>query len=495
MTRPIIGFRNHAEAIVWSNLLLCTALSLAQNGTTPVASFPPPPARCSCPIIWFQPWTTKDLQKKPFEPVSTLCGFQRLLWCPKEEKKDQNETEQDKKEEDPKTLTPLMQILQCYRPGQYERMQHRGDNFYGWIQQGFTANFDSPRDRINFGTNFNWRSNDYRLNQFYLVYENTLEHEDKPNIGYRLDFVAGHDAPFLVANGLLDRFTGLDATSGFGAAGPARFRQMNRIGIDLPQFFVEGHFPHLITEKGIDIRLGRFYTLMGREVYPGKDTDFYSRTFENIVGTAYTHTGILTTIHATDTLDLALGVVRGWDVFDDNNDLPSYHNAIIWNSCDKRVNWTTTITTGPEQAGNNGNYRTVITSYLTATFGGCNEWRLATGGLYGLEANAVTGAGRRNDAEWYDYSVHLFYTVDPRLLVGLRTEWFRDDDGSRTAVFQRPGFAASFYNATLGVTCKPCRNLRIRPELRLDWTPDARPFNDQRDRVQATAALDVIWEF
>ncbi len=46
--------------------------------------------------------------------------------------------------------------------------------FYGWIQQGFTANFDSPRDRVNFGVNFNWRSNDYRLNQFYFVLENSL---------------------------------------------------------------------------------------------------------------------------------------------------------------------------------------------------------------------------------------------------------------------------------------------------------------------------------
>ena len=103
------------------------------------------------------------------------------------------------------------------------------------------------------------------------------------SIDLRVDFAAGHDAPFFVANGLFEAFTGFDATSGFGVAGPASFRQMNRIGIDLPQFYVEAHLPHVLTEKGIDIRAGRFYTLMGREVYPGKDTDFYSRTFENVV--------------------------------------------------------------------------------------------------------------------------------------------------------------------------------------------------------------------
>lgn len=476
----------------------------------------------SCSIEWLRPWRAYDLQIKPFEPVANYCGCQGLFWCPKQEKKDdqqkqngdnkkadsskqenkkndkeKNHDSEEKRNEEPRTLTPLMQMLQCCSPDHYDRIEKRGDKLYGWLQQGFTANFDSPHDRVNFGTNFNWRANDYRLNQFYLVYENTLEHDDKPNVGYRVDFVAGHDSPFLVSNGLFSAFTGFDRTSGFGVAGPNSFRQMNRVGIDLPQFFLETHLPSLITDKGIDIRVGRFYTLMGREVYPGKDTDFYSRTLENIVGTPYTHTGILATVHATDTLDVVAGVVRGWDVFEDNNNSPSYHGAFVWNSCDKRYNWTTAWITGPEQPGNNGNYRTVVTSYLTVLFGSQNQWRIATGGLYGVEANAAhdSATGKRYDAQWYDYSAHLFYTVDPRLTLGLRGEWFRDDDGARTAEFNRPGFAASFYDVTLGLTYKPFQNLRIRPELRFDWTPDARPFNDQRDRFQITAAVDMIWEF
>ena len=405
--------------------------------------------------------------------------------------------ENEEAEEESQTLTPLMQGIQRWWPCTYDRMQKKGDSFYGWLQQGFTGNFDSPRDGTNYGVNFNWRSNDYRLDQLYFVYENTLEHEDQANVGYRVDFVTGHDAPFLVANGLFSDFTGFDATSGFGVAGPASFRQMNRIGIDLPQFYLDVNIPYCVTEKGIDLRMGKFYTLMGREVYPGKDTDFYSRTFENVVGTAYSHTGILTTVHATDALDLILGVVRGWDVFEDNNNRPSYHNAISWTSCDKRWSWFTTLTTGPEQVSNNDNYRTAVSSYLTVLFGCHEQWKLVTGGLYAFEANVVAEpvAGTLNDAEWYDYSVHLFYTVDPRLILGFRAEWFRDDDATRTAVFQRPGFAASFYDVTFGLTYKPCHRLRIRPELRFDWTPDARPYNDQTDEFQTTAALDAIWEF
>lgn len=368
---------------------------------------------------------------------------------------------------------------------------------YGWLQAGLTANFDSPADRINFGVNFNWRSNDYRLNQLCFVLENPLEHENRFNLGYRVDFLVGHDAPFFAANGLFDRFTGLDSTSGVGLEGPSSFRNVNRIGIDLTQFYVDLFFPRFITERGVDVRIGKFYTLMGREVYPAPDTDFYSRTYENIVGTPFTHTGVLATVHATETLDVVAGVVEGWDVFQDNNGRPSYQAALIWNSRDKRYNWTTVAINGPEQPDNNHDDRRLITSYLTVKLGSDDKWLLSTGGHVGHEANAVfdQATGGLKDAEWYACSAHLFYTVDPRLRLGLRGEWFRDDDGARTAVLKRPGFAASFYDVTLGVTYSLRENLRIRPEVRLDWTPDARPFNDQQDKSQVTAAFDVVWKF
>lgn len=500
--------------------------------TTGANLFPPGCFDCHCPVMWLRPWKCVDLEMKPFDPAPNYCGCRSFFWCPKEEKKhgngdkkveekkngsDQKSAEEtsnggkdkkgkeekqngdgeEKKEEEPPTLSPLMQMIKCHKPCCYDGMEKRGDKFYGWVQAGFTANFDSPRDRVNYGVNFNWRSNDYRLNQVYFVFENTLEHDDKPNVGYRVDFVMGQDAPFLAANGLFSDFTGLDPTSGFGVDGPASFRYMNRIGIDLPQFYLEAHLSGVITEKGIDIRVGKFYTYVGREVYPGKDTDFYSRTYENIIGTPFTHTGALATLHATDTWDVIAGVVRGADVFEDNNSRPSYHGAFIWNSCDKRWNWTTAWITGPEQPHNNTNYRTVVSSYLTVTFGHYSEWKLATGGMLAWEANAALDpvTGYAQDAEWYAYSAHLFYTVDPRLILGVRAEWFRDDDGVRTAYFGRPGFDASFFDVTLGLTYKPYQNLRLRPEIRFDWSPDARAWNDQQDRFQTTVGLDVIWEF
>ena len=301
--------------------------------------------------------------------------------------------------------------------------------FYGWVQQGFTANFDSPKDRVNFGVNFNWRSNDYRLNQVYFVLDNVLEHEAAANIGYRIDFLVGHDAPFLAANGLFSSFTGFDPTSGFGTNGPQSYRDVNRIGIDLPQFYVEVHVPGLFS--GMDFRLGKFYTYVGREVYPGADTDFYSRTYENILGTPFTHTGFLATAHVSPEWDVIAGIVIGSDVFKDNNSAPGFHGAFIWNSTDKRYNWTTAWMTGPEQPHNNHDDRTTVSSYLTAKLDGDGRWVLSTGGHYGIEQNAATDpvTGGRKNADWYAVAANLFYTLNDRWRPGFRAEWFRDDEG------------------------------------------------------------------
>ena len=389
----------------------------------------------------------------------------------------------------------LMDLLKDTRTGR--GLESAGTQIYGWIQQGFAGNPDSPRDRVNFGANYDWRSNDYRLNQVYLILENTLEHEAAWNIGYRVDFLAGHDAPFFVANGLLSNFTGFDRTSGVGVDGPKSFREVNRIGLDFPQFYAEVHVPRVLTEGGLDVRVGKFYTFMGRDVYPGADTDFYSRGYENVYATPFTHTGIMATLHVTPTLDVAAGVVLGWDVFKDNNDMVSFHGQVVWKTQDQRYNWTTAWITGPEQPDNNHDYRTLMSTYLTAKFGASDAWTISGGGHLGYEANAAVdpATGGRHDAKWYGTTVNVFYAVDPKLRLGARVEWFRDEDGTRTTQLGRPGFKANFFEVTTGVTYKPHRSVIIRPELRVDWSPDARPYNDQTSRVQFVPAIDVILRF
>ncbi len=493
-----------------------------------------------CNVVWLKPWKCEDLQMKPAEHKCHCdsCGFlHSLLWCPpkEEEKKDENgngkdekkngngkeekkngkeakeekkngDTEEEKKDEEP-DLNPLMQEIKCRFPALFDRLQCNGAKIYGWVQGGYTFNTDSPRDRLNYGVNFNNRSNDFLLNQAYIVLEKTLDLDKKKcewQIGYRVDFWGGHDAPYIENPGLgwFDRFTGDRQEAS----------RLSEFGIGIPQFYLDIHAP-ILTDRGVDFRFGRQYTLMTYELTPAPSTLFYSHSYEYFYAMPFTQFGAYATVHLGDTVDVTNGIVRGWDVvWQDNNDSMSWHGAVAWNSCDKAQNFTFAWFTGPEQNGNNHNDRTVLTAYYSRKFGCYNEWQYVGGGGIGWEQNAsLDPTPLTRSAEWYSVSSYLFYTVNPKLILGVRGEWFHDDDGSRTVfansdnggdAFNRPGYAGSFYDLTFGVTYKPYQNLRVRPEVRFDWFDGkaidgsaSLPFGDQHRRFQTTLGIDFVYEF
>ena len=436
--------------------------------------------KCKCPIVWFKPWTCEDLEMKPADPVATYCGCKRFFHCPKKEEEAKEEgngngeaaAEEPEKEE---TLTPLMQMIKCAKPCCYERMKKRGDNFYGWIEAGFTGNFASPSDRRNFGTGYNWRSNDFQLNQVFFIYENTLEQDDTVNFGYNISVMAGTDAPFNVQLGLFDDVVGTG--------------QVNKIGFDMPQFFVEGHIPGFLGTNGLDIKIGKWYTLVNYEVIPAIGNFFYSHTYNFFFG-PFNCTGALATWHVSDTIDIYGGVFRGWEKWEDNNQRPSYTAALSWKSCDGRLLWFTAAQTGPEQDDNNSDYRTAVSSYIKYIGGSCKQWETYICSNYSVDFNAVTDDdGVESVAPWYDVNGGVFYTIDPRMKVGFRAEWFADQTGYRT------GTPGTYYDFTVGVNYFPYQNLRVRPELRWDYSPNATPYDDGTSHNQGTFAVDVIWQF
>jgi|GEM_PF-3597063 len=206
-----------------------------------------------CQVEWCKCWKSEELEMKPVEKAHPgLCGchsyLTSLLWCPPKQNNDNGQAEQDSETENGgngSDLNPLMQAMKIHLPDFYSFMDAQQIRLYGWVQQGLTFNFDGPSDRTNFGTSFNLRSNDYRLNQVYLVLEKTLaENKQDYSWGFRWDFFTGHDAPFLanISLGLFDNFTG---------------GSFNSVGIEMPQFYVEAHLP-ILTTNGVDVRVGRF---------------------------------------------------------------------------------------------------------------------------------------------------------------------------------------------------------------------------------------------
>lgn len=122
-------------------------------------------------------------------------------------------------------------------------------------------------------------------------------------------------------------------------------------------------------------------------------------------------------------------------------------------------------------------------------------------GTYVLEntLGSNTGIGNR-DNQWYSITNYLFYEINDCLDGGLRFEWFRDEDGQRVNINgSGPG---SFFETTVGLNWIPHPNIRVRPELRLDWFGgQGLPF-DSRDGGrsgtsvnQQTAGIDFILRF
>ena len=119
-----------------------------------------------------------------------------------------------------------------------------------------------------------------------------------------------------------------------------------------------------------------------------------------------------------------------------------------------------------------------------------------------FSTSSTPGVGIHKDAEWYGINMHLYYDVNDKLTAGLRTEWFRDQNGLRVCAPGRvsaatdnsgnsyaannqfvsscgaaPGVGATYYEFTAGLTWKPLPWLRLRPNLRYDVVGDAHGYS------------------
>jgi hypothetical protein len=97
---------------------------------------------------------------------------------------------------------------------------------------------------------------------------------------------------------------------------------------------------------------------------------------------------------------------------------------------------------------------------------------------------------------------YLFLNLTQEFEVGLRAEWFRDEDNARIQQIPiDPLFAGSnYYNIALGANWRPTQNIVFRPEARYDWSNvellgTNGVFNDFEDKRMWTFAFDVIMSF
>lgn len=394
----------------------------------------------------------------------------------------------------------LEQFLMRHSPI-YPSMNSQRVRVGGWLDQGFTGNFQKPSNNFNLPVTFNDRSNEYQMNQLYLFVERPVDYGgDEFDWGFRGDLLYGTDYFYTTALGLETRSDGAphwNSSNGPRSSGGYNYAMY---GLAMPQLYAEFYLPFL---SGVSFKAGHFYTPIGYESVMAPKNFFYSHSYSMQYGEPFTHTGVLGTVQINDQLQVLAGVARGWDAWEDPNDDGELLAGIGWNSANEDTSINLTLTSGDQDNGfSNTANRTLISFVLSHDFTDCLTYVFQSD--FGIQDNGtINNQFQVVPAKWYSFNQYLFYDITDKFSVGARFEYFRDQNFSR--VLQVPEFLATggnYYGLTVGANWRPHPCVTVRPELRFDWS-DTRapllnvqgPYRNFQSDYQVLLGGDVIIRF
>jgi hypothetical protein len=363
----------------------------------------------------------------------------------------------------------LMESLQGTWPAsvlQSERMR-----ISGWTDCSYTFSSD---DRTNLPMGFNFKANDFLLQQNWLRVERSVvtSGTTEPTFGFRSDWILpGSDYRFTLPRGI---FNG-QLTDSNG--------RPNLIGIDPIQFYGEAYFPTI--GRGMDVKVGRVFCQYGVEANDAPSNALLSHAYTFIYD-PFTHTGVMTTTKLTDAWSVQAGIMLGSDIFIDPADEPTGMASVKWvrpvgtdpSNVRDSVLFSVILGSGRFNQERNFHNPEIFDLVYTHQFHPRLNYNFET--LYGFTSH-VPDIGTAN---WYGVLNYLTYQFTPRMAGTTRLEFFDDFQGQRT------GFKGLYTAITGGLAFKLRKGIIIRPELRYDYNEESRPYENKHGLF--TAASDVI---
>ncbi|MBN2021218.1 MAG: porin [Pirellulales bacterium] len=372
-------------------------------------------------------------------------------------------------------------------------LQRLGIRMGGWIEQGFTANAEDPKDRFNGPVGLNTRSADYQMNQLWFWLDRPTDgHRYGWDVGGHVDLVYGTDWPYGLGHNLENHINGMDQF----------------YGMVLPQAYGE------VAVSNLKVRGGRFAGLLSYEQVPSVGNFFYSHSYTMCYTEPQLVTGVMADYQIADAVSVQGGFHQGWFMWEDINKYKDFMGGVRWTSRDGQTKLSYHLTNGRQDGL--GGWATKNWYAHSIVF----QRRISRRTQYVLQHNLgyaddlYLPGQPAADAEWYTINQYLFYQINPRWKAGLRFEWMRDDDGVRVAgpaanpmypqlrTWDGWGYAGDFYELTAGLNWRPNANWVIRPEVRWDWyhglrnpVNHSRPFDDGNSDDQLTFAVDAIVTF
>jgi hypothetical protein len=279
----------------------------------------------------------------------------------------------------------------------------------------------------------------FNLAQQWFYAGHTADGSDGLDIGGRIDVVYGTDAQKSQSFG--------NPGAGVRNAGNFDASWDNGVyGWAMPQLYGE------IAVGDLSVKVGHFFTLVGYEVIPATGNFFHSHSYTMFNSEPFTHTGVLGTYKASDTLSVMGGWVLGWDTgFDQLNSGNALHSGFAYTITDG-LSFTYMNTYGNfgwRDGGSDDSYShsCVLIADLTDK----------------LQYIAQSDYIRTNNFPVSNFDTvglnqYLLYNYSDLIGLGGRMEWWKAD-------------GISFYEATTGVNIHVLDNLVFRPEYRQDWAP------------------------
>ncbi len=369
-----------------------------------------------------------------------------------------------------------------------------GITITGYVEAGISGR-DQPRgDGFNGPDGFPDRDNEFQLNQIDTVISKAV----KPvacdwSWGFTVETIFGTDYRYPLARGL-------DAHDD----GTPKWYIDNRkfYGEALPQAYLE-----FTQGTKLDWKIGHFYTLLGYEVVNSPSNFFYTHSYTFLYAYPFTHTGILGTYTASDYVTWNFGVNEGWDNFNDTDENLSYTGGVTVKSCDKKTTLAWFFQVGNEPiAGVTGPVDNRYTQSIVLTKNLTDRTTFVLENADGFQTRGERDGGT---SSWFGLVDYLTYKINCCWTTGLRSEWFRDTDGTRVApvgdfegnnVASVGGFEGDFYDVTYGFNYKPNANLTVRPEIRYDVFNGAdlngvKPYSSGTSNHQWVYSVDAVLLF
>lgn len=368
------------------------------------------------------------------------------------------------------------------------------------IEGGFTANPAGPK--TNFGQLLTDKPNTFLLNQALVTASRTIDPKATGwDVGFKLQFMGGTDARYTHFLGEFDH-----VSSG-------------RYQMDLVEANVTIHAP-VLTEGGVDLKLGQYSTPIGYETIDPSTNPFYSHSYIFNFGVPLKHTGGLAIVHATSVIDAYVGLDTGVNTTfgkGDNNGAPAGIVGFGLNLLEGNLTVLALSHIGPENPSKLIPNAESFMRYLNDVV---ITWKATEKLTLVTELNYIKddffNASGGGVAQYASYALTDNFTLNGRAEV-----WA---DGKNFYVASFPGnldfvnlqygnptpnvgaagpFGSSTtYGAiTLGVTWKPempgpVNALLVRPEIRYDRSlGSGRPFNAGKDRGAFTFAADFVLGF